>query len=473
MAFGLAGQDLALAFPGRYLEAVAQASFPATAGAAPSISPSYDVFTGEYPYGVRFSPGQLALYTGMPLYSPAVVTLGSVTQAGWYDDYSTRTPLAFLVAGYQSRLGFLAGDEGPFAGWGARWDFLHGALFYNFGAQALSAGLGLEFKPLSLELTIPDWNISQNPYPDFEAALRLRIAVPWGLSLGFSSAKGGRFSLGLGTELFRPASDAVARASWSGEIAHRGSLQRAPENTEPAIRTAFADGDVAGVEVDVQRTLDGHYVLVHDPILIRYQYDLALVGRLTLSQIKQRDFGSWFSPRFKGTRILTLEELGQLRLARPDLMWILDLKDVALSDEDAQAFLAAVRTGFGPNPPLILATGDQGALRRLKEKGEFPVGLQIDVTRFMFLVGDFVPPVFPAEIAGLVDKSDADFFFILSSRFDRIDELSALSKKLDKPFFLWNFHDRMYGEMPDGRPLSALVGWPASRLASTDLRDMY
>ena len=46
--------------------------------------------------------------------------------------------------------------------------------------------------------------------------------------------------------------------------AHRGASARAPENTLSAFEIALSDGANA-LELDVHRTVDGHFVVAHDP----------------------------------------------------------------------------------------------------------------------------------------------------------------------------------------------------------------
>ena len=50
--------------------------------------------------------------------------------------------------------------------------------------------------------------------------------------------------------------------------AHRGASAYAPENTIPAIQQAIEMG-ADGVELDVQRTIDGQLVVIHDETINR------------------------------------------------------------------------------------------------------------------------------------------------------------------------------------------------------------
>jgi glycerophosphoryl diester phosphodiesterase len=97
--------------------------------------------------------------------------------------------------------------------------------------------------------------------------------------------------------------------------AHRGSSGAAPENTIAAVRLALAQkSDV--VENDIQRTLDGELVIMHDVTLARTtDVEQVFPDRapwnvrdFTLAEIKQLDAGSWFAPEFAGERVPTLAE---------------------------------------------------------------------------------------------------------------------------------------------------------------------
>ncbi|MGH3362382.1 MAG: glycerophosphodiester phosphodiesterase [Nocardioides sp.] len=98
-------------------------------------------------------------------------------------------------------------------------------------------------------------------------------------------------------------------------IAHRGSSGAAPENTLAAVRLALDQGaDV--VENDIQRTSDGELVIMHDTTLTRTT-DVEqvfpnrapwAVADFSLGEIKQLDAGSWFSPKYAGAPVPTLQE---------------------------------------------------------------------------------------------------------------------------------------------------------------------
>jgi glycerophosphoryl diester phosphodiesterase len=94
-------------------------------------------------------------------------------------------------------------------------------------------------------------------------------------------------------------------------VAHRGDSARAPENTLPAFRKAFAIG-VRRIELDVRFTSSDVPVLMHDRTVGRTTDGTGAVKSLSLAQIRALDAGSWFSRDFRGTHVPTLYEVLKL-----------------------------------------------------------------------------------------------------------------------------------------------------------------
>jgi len=90
-------------------------------------------------------------------------------------------------------------------------------------------------------------------------------------------------------------------------IAHRGASSVAPENTLAAFKEAVGKG-ADMIELDVRLSSDGAVVVFHDLELTRTTDGSGPVEDLTLAELKRLDAGSWFSERFRGERIPTLEE---------------------------------------------------------------------------------------------------------------------------------------------------------------------
>lgn len=92
--------------------------------------------------------------------------------------------------------------------------------------------------------------------------------------------------VGLGLLLAAGAS-ALAQATDPPRVqlfAHRGFTRQHPENSMAALEAAVALG-VAGAEIDLRTTRDGHVVLMHDPTVGRTTTGMGAVDAMTLAEI--------------------------------------------------------------------------------------------------------------------------------------------------------------------------------------------
>ena len=107
-------------------------------------------------------------------------------------------------------------------------------------------------------------------------------------------------------------------------IAHRGASGYAPENTMAAFKRAVEMG-CSFIETDIQLSRDSRLIAIHDPTVDRTTNATGSVREYTLSQLRELDAGSWFSPEFAGERIPTLEEI--VTFARQnDVVFYLEVK---------------------------------------------------------------------------------------------------------------------------------------------------
>lgn len=100
--------------------------------------------------------------------------------------------------------------------------------------------------------------------------------------------------------------------------AHRGDSVHAPENTIPAFESAIQNQAVCA-ELDVAQTKDGVIVVVHDSNLKRVTGKNVNIWDITYEELQELDAGGWFSQKYDGTTIPTLDEViklchGKIRL---------------------------------------------------------------------------------------------------------------------------------------------------------------
>jgi glycerophosphoryl diester phosphodiesterase len=97
-------------------------------------------------------------------------------------------------------------------------------------------------------------------------------------------------------------------------IGHRGYCQFAPENTLPSFKLAMAAGADL-VELDYYHSKDGKLVVIHDHELDRttdatnrWAQKKIKVETKMAAEIQSLDAGSWFDPKYAGTKIPLLSE---------------------------------------------------------------------------------------------------------------------------------------------------------------------
>ena len=114
-------------------------------------------------------------------------------------------------------------------------------------------------------------------------------------------------------------------------IAHRGDSAHRPENTLASFASALEVGaDI--VELDVQLSLDGHVVVLHDGTVDRTTDGHGKVGELTLAELRRLSAGYpvRFGDTYGGERIPTLAEV--LALLKGRARVLIEIKKESVGD---------------------------------------------------------------------------------------------------------------------------------------------
>ena len=91
-------------------------------------------------------------------------------------------------------------------------------------------------------------------------------------------------------------------------IAHRGAAGVAPENTMASIEEALEQG-ADYIEIDVQETVDGEVVVIHDSDLMKVGGVDLKIWDATWDGLQEIDVGSWFAPEFSEERVPHLRDV--------------------------------------------------------------------------------------------------------------------------------------------------------------------
>jgi glycerophosphoryl diester phosphodiesterase len=134
-------------------------------------------------------------------------------------------------------------------------------------------------------------------------------------------------------------------------IAHRGAAGKAPENTVASIQQAITDG-TDWVEIDVQETMDGEVIVIHDSDFMKLAGVNKKVWDITYNETLNIDIGSWFGKEFAAERTPTLGEV--LQLAKGKTKVLIELKYYGHTDKLEQRVADIVeQTGMTNNVAIM------------------------------------------------------------------------------------------------------------------------
>ncbi len=115
-------------------------------------------------------------------------------------------------------------------------------------------------------------------------------------------------------------------------ISHRGGMAEAPENSLSAFKNSLAKGCLF-VECDVMLSSCGTPVLFHDESLRRISNGKGLLSENSWQELEQLDIGRTFSRKFKGERLMTLEQALSF-LSQHNMMVNVELKPFKKNQEE-------------------------------------------------------------------------------------------------------------------------------------------
>lgn len=198
-------------------------------------------------------------------------------------------------------------------------------------------------------------------------------------------------------------------------IAHRGGSAFAPENTLAALREAITSG--AGcAEIDVRLTRDQVPILMHDRSLRRTTGADGLVSETDYAEVRMLDAGGWFSDRFLGEPVPTLEEA--LRLCEGKIHLMIELKAEGDDALLVRSVTELIRR-YGFEDQCIVVSSNHQLLRAVKKTApDLPVGLIAAVA-----YGDL------SQAAG-IDAVSAEVTFASEELVDRLHQNG-------RPVFFW------------------------------------
>ena len=203
-------------------------------------------------------------------------------------------------------------------------------------------------------------------------------------------------------------------------VAHRGAAGRAPENTMASIQAAIED-NTDWVEIDVQETVDGQVVVVHDSDFMKLARVDLKVWDGTLEQIQAIDVGSWFAPEFADQRAPALIDV--LQEAKGKAHVVIELKYYGHDQQLEQRVVDIVEQQGMVEEIAIMSLKYDSVQKVRKLRPEWETGL------------------LSAQVLGNMSKLDVDFLAVnmamASPAFIRTNQAAG------KRVFVWTVNDKM------------------------------
>ena len=201
-------------------------------------------------------------------------------------------------------------------------------------------------------------------------------------------------------------------------IAHRGAAGKAPENTLASVRQAMKDG-ADWIEIDVQESIDGEVVVIHDSDFMKLAGMDLKVWDSTLKELREIDVGSWFGPEFSAERVPTLAKV--LEETRGQARVLIELKYYGHDQQLEQRVVDIVEEA---------GMVDDVAIMSLKHSG---------IKKFHTLRPDWVVGLLSSKAIGNLFDLDVDFLAVnmgmATPGFIRSAQLA------DKQVFVWTVND--------------------------------
>ena len=144
-------------------------------------------------------------------------------------------------------------------------------------------------------------------------------------------------------------------------IAHRGASMDAPENTMAAFRLAWQQG-ADGIEADFFLSRDGQVVCIHDKNTKKTGSGDLPVGKSTLAELRELEYGSWKHPKFKGEPIPLLGEI--LDELPKDKWFFIEIKD---TEKIIQPIAEILRAKQPDKNRVVIISFNAGVIKKCRE----------------------------------------------------------------------------------------------------------
>lgn len=201
-------------------------------------------------------------------------------------------------------------------------------------------------------------------------------------------------------------------------MAHRGASMVAPENTIAAVQAAI-DAGADWVEIDVQETVDGEVVVIHDSDLMKVARNPIKIWEATAEELRAIDIGSWFAPKFSDQVVPTLDEV--LELSKGKIGVLIELKYYGRDEKLEERVAEIVDRRNMASQVKVMSLKPEGVRKMKALRPDWKCGVLLSVA------------------IGNLGRMDADFFAV-NSRFASRAFVQRVHR-MNKEVYVWTVND--------------------------------
>ena len=159
-------------------------------------------------------------------------------------------------------------------------------------------------------------------------------------------------------------------------VAHRGNARDFPENSLPALMSAVELG-VRFLELDIQLSIDGVPMVIHDHELMRTAGVVGSVHDMTAAELAQVSVGerTRFGDRYVDVRMPTLADTLRILEARPQLTLFVEIKRASLNRFGHEQVVHRVCEVLRPfRSQCVVISFDLPAVHLARQMGSLKIG---------------------------------------------------------------------------------------------------
>ncbi len=392
-----------------------------------SLKPYFDIFTGDLPYIVSYNQNEgLAFYLKLymmfymlPQETNTYIKFGKYPQIGYINEYSSTTPIYDLSLGMDPDV------------------------FINLTSKIKDINLGVKIyrNNVSFYGGINDPKLSF--YFDYNKSLNLQMYYRFkDFYTFYLSLTGNKLNAGFGISWFNRSFFDLDKND-AKYFAHRGQINKYPENTSIAFKNTVKDNNYIGCEMDLNMTKDKKYAVIHDPFMFRFIGNPKLISQYNMKELSKIDISRYFHYK-QPIHIIELKNIRPI-FKNSSKIILLETKSCGSTEEDVKRFLKYVNDNFDSSYTIWFSSLDTFWVKEIKKLNTRKNSKVFYIYPFLMVSqSDYIYPLIYTEFEQVIKTVKPDGIIWFKPKVDLFNRIQTLSKKDHIDMLYWDFANQIY-----------------------------